>query len=132
MQLLDTDVMVDILRGDEAALAWLEGCEEAPGLVGLVAMELMQGCENKVEMNKLIDKLKPFVMHWPSESSCNRALHTFARAHLSHKLGIPDALIGECAVELGASFCTFNVRHYRAIAALELDTPYARAKKKPE
>jgi len=43
MILLDTDVMVDILRGYEPAKEWLASVEEI-GVPGLVAMELIQGC----------------------------------------------------------------------------------------
>ena len=32
MRLLDTDVMVDVLRGYQPAVAWLESLDEAPAL----------------------------------------------------------------------------------------------------
>lgn len=127
MRLLDTDIMVDILRGNTGAIEWLGSLEEAPSLVGLAAMELMQGCKDKVEMNRLVNDLAPFVLHWPSETASNRALHTFARAHLSHGVDILDALIGECAVEVGAVLCTFNQRHFRAIENLKTEQPYKRS-----
>jgi predicted nucleic acid-binding protein len=40
MILLDTDVMVDILRGNESAKVWLQSIDEI-GMPGLVAMELI-------------------------------------------------------------------------------------------
>jgi hypothetical protein len=45
MILVDTDVMVDIMRRHSPAVAWLDslGAEEV-GIPGLVAMELLQGC----------------------------------------------------------------------------------------
>jgi predicted nucleic acid-binding protein len=47
MILLDTDVMVDILRGYEPARQWLESAtSQEIGVPGLVAMELLQGCQN--------------------------------------------------------------------------------------
>jgi len=45
MILLDTDVMVDLMRGYEPALTWLDSLgAETIGIPGLVAMELLQGC----------------------------------------------------------------------------------------
>jgi predicted nucleic acid-binding protein len=50
MVLLDTDVMIDILRKHQPALAWLDSLEkEAIGIPGLVALELLQGCRGKNE-----------------------------------------------------------------------------------
>jgi predicted nucleic acid-binding protein len=54
MILLDTDVMVDILRGHELAKVWLQSVDEI-GMPGLVAMELiprMPECENNERWRK--------------------------------------------------------------------------------
>lgn len=42
--LLDTDVMVDYLRGHVPARIWLASYAQPIALPGLVAMELLQGC----------------------------------------------------------------------------------------
>jgi predicted nucleic acid-binding protein len=124
--MLDTDVAVDILRGFEPALRWLESLPEAPKLPGFVVMELMAGCRNREEMNQLLKSVHPFRVCWPTQDDCNRALTDFANGSLSHNLGILDAVIGECAVGLGAGLCTFNVKHYRAIQELDTVQPYPR------
>lgn len=50
MLLLDTDVMIDVLRGYDPALEWLRSlADEMIGLPGFVAMELLQGCRNRQE-----------------------------------------------------------------------------------
>jgi len=126
MRLLDSDIMVDIQRGYEPALAWLESLEEAPGLPGLVVMELMEGCRDKQEMTNLRKQLQPFSLYWPSAADCNRALITFSEARLSHGLNILDALIGQCAVGLGAALCSFNAKHFRVIEGLVTEEPYTR------
>ena len=42
MLLLDTDVMIDVLRGHDVALEWLHSlADETIGLPGFVAMELL-------------------------------------------------------------------------------------------
>ena len=54
MILLDTDVMIDLLRKYPPAVAWLGSIgEEEVVLPGFVVMELIQGCRNKVEQQKV-------------------------------------------------------------------------------
>jgi predicted nucleic acid-binding protein len=87
MILMDTDVAIDILRGHAPALAWLQALGSAPlGLPGLVVMELLQGCQNKAEQQRVEQFCKPYVLRWPSESDCQRALHDFAAHRLSSNI----------------------------------------------
>jgi tRNA(fMet)-specific endonuclease VapC len=66
MILLDTDVMVDILRGFEKAVRWLEAIEEQEtGLPGLVAMELIQGCKNAKDQRLLEEAFAAYQLYWP-------------------------------------------------------------------
>ena len=118
--------MVDIMRRYQPALAWLASLSDAPGIVGYVVMELMHGCESKREMSELQTRITPFRVYWPTEIDCNRAIDSFAHAHLSHSLGILDALIGACAVGMNATLCTFNARHFAALADLVIEQPYAK------
>ena len=124
MQLLDTDVMIDVLRGYQPAVAWLESLPEAPGLPGFVAMELMDGCRSKLEMIRLHRRIQPFQLYWPTQEDCDRALVDFRRNHLAHNLGILDAIIGHCVVGLAASLCTFNLKHYGGVQGLITEQPY--------
>jgi hypothetical protein len=72
----DTDVMVDILRGQPAALAWLAAnSAETIALPGIVMMELIQGCRTKTEQQKMQKSLKSLPLLWPSHDACNLALN---------------------------------------------------------
>lgn len=94
MLILDTDVMVDLLRGYPPATAWLESLGEAEiGLPGFVIMELIQGCRNKQEQQHLQQRIAPFKVLWPKPEDCDRALATFARLYLSSNLGILSRLM---------------------------------------
>ena len=125
MILLDTDVMVDILRGHEPAKEWLASVEEI-GVPGLVAMELIQGCQNTREQRALERELSEYPLYWPSLEDCNRAKKTFSSHHLSDKIGLLDALIAETAIGINAELATFNVKHYRVIKGLQSLQPYMR------
>ena len=63
---------------------------------------------------------------WPQPEACDRALDLYTGFHLSHGLGLLDALIGQLALELDLPLRTFNEKHYRAIPRLKLVQPYKR------
>lgn len=126
MLLLDTDVLIDIQRGHRPAVDWFAGLDELPAVPGFVVMELVQDAENREQVERARRLVAPLAIVWPSESDCLRALGDFERYHLSHKLGLLDALIAACAVGRGATLCTFNVKHYRPVPRLVTEQPYRR------
>ncbi len=123
MILLDTDVMIDVLRGYEPAMNWLESAEEI-GLPGLVAMELIQGCQNTKEQRQLEKALSAYQLYWNSEDDCDRAFLSFSSHHLSDNIGLLDALIAQIAIGFNAELATFNVKHYRVLRGLRTIQPY--------
>ncbi len=125
MILLDTDVMVDILRGYEPAREWLNSARDI-AVPGIVAMELIQGCQNAKEQRQLEKALSGYALYWPNEDDCNRALTSFTGHHLSDHIGLLDALIAETAIGVNAELATFNVKHYRALRGLKTIQPYSK------
>ncbi len=127
MILLDTDIMIDVLREYLPAKAWLAALGKQPLLLpGFVVMELLQGCQNKAEQTTLMSALTPYRKVWPSESACERALSVFEQYHLSHNLGMLDALIGQTALSLSLPVHTFNRKHYAVIPGLRTVQPYTK------
>lgn len=126
MYLLDTDVLIDVQRGHPPALAWFAKLTETPSVPGFVVMELVQDAQNAQQVRRALRLVAPLPVVWPAHADCSRALSDFAALHLSHGLGLLDALIAATAIGQGASLCTFNVRHYRAVPGLALVQPYKR------
>ncbi len=127
MILIDTDVMIDLIRRYSPALAWLESLgEEEIILPGFAVMEIIQGCRSRAEQEKTKHELGDYAIVWPSEETCADALKVFSSYHLSHNLGILDALIGQLAVSLNLPLFTFNQKHYAAIPNLRTEQPYKR------
>src|ERR1700685_3496728 len=98
MDLVDTDVLIDIQRGHPPALAWFAGLTDLPAVPGLVVMELIQDARNTRKVRKALKLVAPLPVVWPTEADCTRALADFTIYHLSHKLGLLDSMIGACAV----------------------------------
>jgi predicted nucleic acid-binding protein len=128
MLLLDTDVMIDIMRNYAPAIGWLRelGADEL-ALPGLTAMELLQGCRDKAEQQRVEAVLRRYLLYWPEPAGCAHAYTYFARFHLGDGLTILDALIAATAVGHNLPLASFNEKHYRAIPGLRLIRPYDRA-----
>ena len=125
--LVDTDVMTDILRNHPPAIAWLQSIQtKSLGISGFVSMELLQGCRNRVEQQRVLQMIGKLVVYWHSENDCNHAISDFAKFYLSDNLGIIDSLIAHTAIGLGWPLATFNVKHYRVIQSLTTMQPYTR------
>jgi len=125
MILVDTDIMIDIFRNYSHAIAWLDslGNEEII-LPGFVVMELIQGCRNKTELEKVKKELEPYAVIWPAPEICDRALSVFFSYHLSHGIGVIDVLIGQMSITLNMPLYTFNQKHYAAIPGIKTVQPY--------
>jgi predicted nucleic acid-binding protein len=126
MDLLDTDVLIDVQRGHPPALAWFAGLTQLPAVPGFVVMELIQDARNGSEVRQALKLAAPLLVVWPTEVDCGRALSDFAAYHLSHGLGLLDALIAACAVGRSATLFTFNDKHYRVVPGLVAAQPYTR------
>lgn len=126
MNHLDTDVLIDVQRGHPPALAWFSGMTDLPAVSGYVVMELVQDARNAKEVRNALKLVAPLQLIWPTESDCTRTLADFSVYHLSHGLGLLDALIAACAVGASATLFTFNAKHYQIVPGLVTACPYVR------
>jgi predicted nucleic acid-binding protein len=126
MDLVDTDVLIDVQRGHPPALGWFAGLTELPGVPGFVVMELVQDARDTREVRQALKLVAPLQVVWPTEADLARALSDFATYHLSHGLGLLDSLISACAVGRSATLYTFNAKHYSVVPGLVLAQPYTR------
>jgi predicted nucleic acid-binding protein len=89
-------------------------------------MELIQGARDARQVREAVALVSPLSVIWPSTADCERGLADFTAFHLSHGLGLLDALIAACAVGCSAELCTFNEKHYRMVPQLVTVQPYSR------
>jgi predicted nucleic acid-binding protein len=126
MELVDTDVLIDVQHKHPPAVLWFTGLKRLPAVPGFVVMELVQDARNKGEVRQALSLIAPLQIVWPTDADCAKALSDFTNYHLSHGLGLLDALIAACAVGLSASLYTFNAKHYRVAPGLVVAQPYTR------
>ena len=125
--LLDSDVLIDVLRGTGPAREWIDENREQPFLVpGVVAMELVVGSRDKHGLQRALKLLRHFEVAWPSSHETRRAYDLLIEHSLSTAIGIPDCMIAAMAIERSLHLHSFNLKHFRQIEGLEVSAPYAR------
>jgi predicted nucleic acid-binding protein len=114
--LVDTDVLVWYLRGNEKARRTIKDLKSFSISV-VTYMELVQGLRNKEELNILRSSLKNWNagIIYISEEISTKAMFLVEQYYLSHSIQLADALIGATAVIYGLPLLTANTKHYRII-----------------
>ena len=81
IRLLDTDVLVDIVRQHQPAVTWITSLDddEPIGVPGPVALELIAGCKNRQETNRIMRLVNRYPIYWPPSIDGDRALRAFAQ-----------------------------------------------------
>jgi len=120
--LIDTDVLIWYLKGNQKAYAVLES--QSNFYISVISyMELVQGMRNKLELKALRQNLR----RWPSrilyinEDISAKAMFYVEQHFLSHSINLGDALIGATAVMSGELLFTANDKHYKAIKEIEIE-----------
>jgi predicted nucleic acid-binding protein len=126
MLVLDTDVMVDIQRGFAPAIEWFRALPETPAITVITLLELLHGCRNRQEQQRVMRMTARMPVLYLDAPVCMRAVDYFSEFHLSHGLGILDALIAAIVATQGLTLCSFNEKHYRMIPDLSVVKPYNR------
>jgi predicted nucleic acid-binding protein len=71
---LDTDVLIDCLRGTASAQEWLtRAATETFQVPGIVAMELVVGCQNQADLGRTRTFLSSFDVVWPDATEFAQA-----------------------------------------------------------
>jgi tRNA(fMet)-specific endonuclease VapC len=126
LRLLDADVCIDLLRKLPQAVAWIATLSETPAIPGFVALELVIGCQNRNELRHVREFLAPLTIVWPTVPDLDRGVNEYAPLKLAHGIGGMDCLIAVTATGRGDTLVTLNVRHFRAIPNLKIETPYTK------
>jgi tRNA(fMet)-specific endonuclease VapC len=127
MVLIDTDVLIECLRGSPAAKEWLRTLDNASFCVpGVVAMELVIGCRNQNELQQVQKLLQSFAVAWPEAADFELSYRLLLTHRLSSTLSIPDSLIASMALSRAARLYSFNLKHFQVIAGLDVQKPYQR------
>lgn len=106
MLLLDTNILIDVLRGEALALAWLEQ-QQQPHISVITWIEVLVGCREG-EASRVHDWLESFPRLPLNEAIAAEAV----RLRQQHGLKIPDAIILATARCGDLSLATGNVKDF--------------------
>jgi len=122
---VDTDILIDVGRGVNEAIVYLEGLEGSSqvAISSITQMEMIVGCRNKAELHELEKFLSRFLLLKVNEVISDQAIELLRQYRLSHGLLIPDALIAATAIVGNHPFTSKNQRDYRFMENLLL-LPY--------
>jgi len=121
MLLIDTDVLIWYMKGNEKAYKSIE--KNINFQISVVTyIELVQGMRNKEEIKIFREFLKLWnaqIIYLNEEISI-KAMFYVEQHYLSHSLQLADALIAATAVSNGLPIMTGNDKHYKVIKEIQI------------
>jgi predicted nucleic acid-binding protein len=122
--LIDTDVLIEYLRGREKAIEYLEGLDSDLSISVISVAELFAGVKGEEEERALQQFLLAFSI-LPVTERVARLGGLYRRKYRpSHGTGLADALIAATAEEHGLTLVTFNRRYFPMVSGVMV--PYDR------
>ena len=116
---IDSSVIIDILRGLPAAADYLEGLEDVPACSEITRVEVTRGLRSaeRVPTERLFQQLRWVAV---DEPIARRAGELGRRWWTSHPgISSPDLVIAATAEQLGADLATSNVKHFPMFKRLQ-------------
>jgi predicted nucleic acid-binding protein len=109
---LDTTVLVDVLRGDAAAVEYLLHLERPPSCSEVSRVEIIRGLRSRER--PFADRLFAELEWWPVDEAVARTAGELGRAlRASHRnVGAADLIVAATAKLLERPLATANVKHY--------------------
>jgi predicted nucleic acid-binding protein len=116
--LLDTDVLVDFLRGYGKAVAFINAQSSRVILSSIVVAELYAGVKGDAEQAALENFISLFRIV-PVSAEIAKAGGLYKRDYgKSHGVGLADAILAATAVAENAMLKTLNTKHYPMLKGL--------------
>ena len=126
--LLDTDVLIDYLRGEPRAIIYLEDLAEPLLLSSITVAELFAGVRDGEERNALNNFVRAFEVVAVNLEIAERGGLLRRDYKKSHNTGLADAIIAATAEHERASLVTLNGKHFPMLDGVV--TPYRKNDKR--
>ena len=117
---LDTNILIEILKGNEPITSKLEAVKADFCISSITVMELYYGALNKAELFQLKRFMSLFEVIELNTNISSVATELIFEYAKSHNLAIPDSLIAATAINYNLKLYTLNIKDFRFIDGLEL------------
>lgn len=121
--LLDTAILVDMLRGYTPAEQWLAQQAQL-GITRIVYLEILDGVLNKAEQRRALALLQRFDRIELTTADLEWATQQLIRYRLSHNIGMMDCLIAAPSHRLSLTLFTRNLKHFTPLLGDLAQKPY--------
>lgn len=126
MVLLDTNILIGFWKENAVLQSELQAIGEANFCISSVTeAELLVGARNTQDMLFIRRKLAQLPVVPIEAAICELMTELLTRFVLSHRLGMPDALIAATALHHDLPLYTLNLKDFRYIPGLRLHQPAA-------
>ena len=124
--LVETTILVDYLRGANAAADYLDAARADADLVCslVTAAELIVGAQSRAELRAIDKLLARFQEALIDRHDSVRALKWLKKYYYSHATGFHDCLLAAAALRLHAPIVTLNEKHFRVLPGVQVIRPY--------
>lgn len=121
--LLDTAIIVDLLRGHPPAVSWLKAQPQL-GLSPVVWLEILDGITNRKDQERAVKLLGHFVRIEVLPTDFEWAIRQALALRLSHNVDMMDCLIAASAHRLEVPLFTPNLKHFQPLIGSLAQRPY--------
>lgn len=126
MIIIDTDVCIELLRGNRQILEKRQTCGDEVGVAFMTAAELFYGAEKSQKRQANGALVERFLLSVRVVHTNSDIVHRFGqlKARLSQAaimLADADMLIAAIALSMDAMLITGNVRHFQRIGELTIE-----------
>ena len=127
----DTDLLIDLLRNQKQATAFITKLEEKNNILATTAVnifELYHGAHKSVESEKNLQTINVLISRLSilpfTSKAAQKAGHIYAQLERQGQpIGLRDTLIAAIALTRECSVATRNQAHFSRISDLEIITP---------
>lgn len=121
--LVDSDVLIDFLRGRESARSYLASLGSNWSISQVSAMELVVGAKDKREVSS-IDLFLSAFKRVPLRQEVGETAYELLRVYSrSHGLQAFDAMVAATAIVEGLTLVSRNRKHFEMIDGLLFESP---------
>jgi predicted nucleic acid-binding protein len=121
--LIDSDIMVDVTRGNSKAADYLDSLGDTWMISSITALELIAGARGLRDVTDLDLMISAYEQVQPAEGVTRRAYYLMKTYAKSAGLRTLDSLIAATALEEGLTLASKNRKHFQMIADLKLQVP---------
>lgn len=121
MTLWDTNIFIEIYRGNDTIIKIIKEIgRQNIAISDVSCAELLYGARNKKELQAIWNDIDSLIV-LPIESNISKyAVDLVEKYSLSHKLSLPDAIIGATALLYDISLYTLNTKDFKFLQKIKL------------